>query len=369
MKRIQKYKIAQVAPTWVRVPPVDYGGAEFIISHLTENLFKRGYDVTLFASGDSLTQATLISNIDKAAGLGVDNLADLSKRMRYYKTILDPLMKEYKFDLIHWHVSYDLLPYFIAQLSTRSPAVVTFHNHYPNIADLLKEETKSFNVSVSYAFQKELPIKFSACIYNGIRLEDFDFVASGQKNQLVWIGRFTPVKGADLAIRMADQLKVPITIAAPVRENQYYTEIIQPALKRSNYAQFIGPINLQRKNKILGQAKVFINPILWDEPFGLVVPESNACGTPVVAFAKGAMPELIRDGVNGFLVKPDDIKGMVGAVQRIYEMPEEQYQAMRRACRKHVEENFPVEKMVDGYEKVYQRVIEDWRGKHGKSQV
>jgi len=233
----------------------------------------------------------------------------------------------------------------------------------------LKEETKSFNVSVSYAFQKELPIKFSACIYNGIRLEDFDFVASGQKNQLVWIGRFKPVKGADLAIRMADQLKVPITIAAPVRENQYYTEIIQPALKRSNYAQFIGPINLQRKNKILGQAKVFINPILWDEPFGLVVPESNACGTPVVAFAKGAMPELIRDGVNGFLVKPDDIKGMVGAVQRIYEMPEEQYQAMRRACRKHVEENFPIEKMVDGYEKVYQRVIEDWRGKHGKSQV
>jgi glycosyltransferase involved in cell wall biosynthesis len=255
------------------------------------------------------------------------------------------------------------LPYLTAQLSEHTPAVVTFHNYYDNTEDIFAGGSKSFNVALSKSFHAQIPVKFFATVYNGVSIKDFTFNPTIDSQKIVWIGRFSPVKGVDTAMSIANKLKMDLVLAGQAKETDYFTKTIMPAVKKSKYIDFIGPVAGAKRSRTLGDAKLFINPIQWEEPFGLVVPEANACGTPVVAYARGAMPELIEDGVNGFLVKPGDENGMIKAVKKIYDMPAEEYKAMRQRCREHVEKNFTVEKMVDGYEKVYEKVIKDWKAK------
>ena len=370
-----KMNIAQVATSWIRVPPADYGGAELIVSQITEGLVSRGHQVTLFASGDSVTRSKLVSCIPKAPGVGLETLNDINLRSRYYKTSLEPLLLNNNFDVIHWHVSYDLLPYLAAQLSRDIPAVVTFHNFFPGTENIL-ENTRSCNIAISKSSQKIIPVDFCSYVYNGINLDDFQYIENYEGENIIWLGRFSPVKGTDVVIKIANQMHKPALLAANPSQNDYYTKVIVPALKRSKYAKFIGPVGGSKKSNVLGDARLFLNPIDWEEQFGLVVPEANACGTPVVAYARGAMPELIKDGITGFLVNPSagdkrgnwivkksGIEGMVEAVKKIYDMPESEYRAMRKACREHVEKNFTVEKMVSGYEEVYKKVIKDWTNK------
>lgn len=355
----KKLKIAQVAPTWVKVPPEQYGGAELIISHLANGLSDLGHDVTLFASGDSETKAKLVSRIETAGGIGNEPLADFSKRMRYYLTTIDPLLKS-EFDIIHWHVSYDLLPYFIAQIPSRIPSVVTFHNYYEGIAghvnDLFDVDSRSFNVAISNNLIKQIPIKFAKVIYNGIDLEDFNY-SEETDDYMVWVGRFKEIKGPDIAIEVADKLKKELRLAAEPRENEFYNNKIVPMLEQSKYSKYVGAVSKGERDQLVGKAKLFINPIKWEEPFGLVVPEANACGTPVIAYDRGAMSELIKDGFNGYLVKPDDIKALEETIEKLYAMRPEEYLQMRKNARKHVEENFTVEKMVSDYEDIYKEIV------------
>jgi glycosyltransferase involved in cell wall biosynthesis len=177
-----------------------------------------------------------------------------------------------------------------------------------------------------------------------------------------WIGRFAPVKGADVAIKLANSLKEKLSLAGQERTTDYFTKKIMPEVKKSKFVEFVGPVDGKRRSQIIGESKFFINPISWEEPFGLVVPEANACGTPVIAYNRGAMSELIKDGYNGYLVKPGDFNGLIKAAEKLYEMPQSEYRQMRNYCRKHVEENFTVEKMVDGYEEVYQKIIAEFIG-------
>jgi len=358
----KKLKIAQVAPTWVKVPPEKYGGAELIISHLADSLTDRGHDVTLFASGDSKTKASLDSCINIAGGIGDNALTDFNKRMRYYYTTISPLIQKQKFDLIHWHISYDLLPYFVAQIPSEVPSVVTFHNYYEgiygHINDLLESKPRSYNVAISKSLTKQFPFEFAKIIYNGIDIDKVDFVEK-PKEYMAWVGRFKELKGPDIAIKAADKLQKDLCLMAEPRENDFYNKVIVPLLDQSKFAKYEGAVSQNRRNKIVGNAKLFINPIRWEEPFGLVVPEANACGTPVIAYERGAMSEIIEDGKNGLLVKPDDFEGLLRAAEKIYQMSDQDYLQMRRDCRQLVGQKFTTKKMVDEYEKLYQKIIAD----------
>lgn len=358
-------KIIQVSPLWTRVPPVKYGGAELIVSNLTEELVHRGHQVTLFASGDSKTKANLISVSQKSLfelKIPWDN--------RYYDSLAMSKAVEYaiknKFDIIHDHL------YDIGLTFSRICPIPMIHTTHgwpepaklpPGKKEILEEFKDQLFVAIAKHQQNKLPLNYIGTAYNGINITQFSFLAK-PSNKIIWLGRFVIKKGAHIAIEVANKLKLPSEIAGKLdifvpADIKYFNTFIKPKIK-SGKTTYIGELGPWKKNVFLRHGKVFLNPIDWDEPFGLVVPEANACGTPVVAFARGSMPELIKDGYNGFLVKPGDVTAMAKAVRRIYDMPEEKYLKMRRNCRKHAEDNFTVERMVDDYEKIYQKVTQNW---------
>lgn len=354
-------KIAQIAPLWTSVPPKGYGGAEKIISLLTEELVKRNHQVTLFASGDSQTKGRLISVASTAPGLTKNAQSDIVNNMNHLFNMFLALEKSREFDLLHWHLSKDIAPIMFAN-QTQIPSIVTIHNHFyveeemPRLKNtFLHYKDFPHYISVSNYHRRFYPFNYLETVYNGIDLNEFDFEITPH-DYMVWIGRFEFQKGVHTAIEAAIKLNIKLKIASPKDENDYFKKEVEPYLQNAEI-EYVGEVNSIQRSELLKNAKIFLNPIQWDEPFGLVVPEANACGTPVIAFARGAMPELIKDGLNGFLIKPDDMNGMMNAIKRIYETPEDEYQAMRHACRKHVEENFTASKMVDGYERVYRKIL------------
>lgn len=355
-------KIAQVAPIYVPIPPKKYGGAEWIVSHLCDGMINRGHEVTLFAAGDSKTKAKVISTVKKAPGMNKDIYLDLGYTMRHIFNYFLAAENQKKFDLIHWHISKDIVPLMISNF-IETPSVITFHNYHPQgkLGDLWdfykKNQHKNVHyISVSKRYTKNLPFDFFATVYNGINIDDFTFNAIGG-DYMFWMGRFLPIKGIDLAVKMAQKLNLPFKMAARELDTKldFYNKKIKPHL--NNKIQYMGELGLTEKNKAYGDARVFVNPILFDEPFGLVVPEAMATGTPVVAFDRGAMSEIIKDGETGYIVKPGDTKGLIRAIKRIYDMPENEYRKMRENCRRHVETNFTVKKMLDRYEKVYKSIL------------
>jgi glycosyltransferase involved in cell wall biosynthesis len=365
-------KIAQVSHPGVRVPPIKYGGAELVIANLINGLVNRGHQVTLFGTKDSATKAQrVISFTDKPLGLGIESVTSVDNRMVAALTLFRAYQLADQFDIVHWHVSHDLWPVMLASIIPQK-SVVTFHNFFTS--DKLDDFFKLFkdvtcNISISESFRRKIPLKFQAVVHNGINIRELSFSPKGG-NYISWLGRFSPVKGTHFVIKVAQRLKKVVKLAAPPpqvpKQEMYFKKEIRPHLRSKN-VQYIGEVDTNQKSNLLQSSRVFLNPIQWDEAFGLVVPEANACGTPVIAYARGSMPELIKDGVNGFLVKPNDLEGMIKLTEKIYQMPEDKYRAMRRACRQHVEENFTVEKMVDGYERVYEKVIADFKSKNPKS--
>ena len=355
-------KIAQVAPIYVPIPPKKYGGAEWIVRHLCDGMVDRGHEVTLFASGDSQTKAKLVSAVDKAPGMNKEIYLDLGYSMRHMFNYFAAAENQKKFDLIHWHVSKDIVPLMVSNF-VQTPSVITFHNYHPQgkLDDLWNYNKKNQHknvhyISISNRYTKNLPFDFYSTVYNGINVDDFTFNAKGG-DYMFWMGRFLPIKGIDIAVNIAKKLNLPLKMGARELDTEldFYNKKVKPHI--SNKIQYIGELGLTEKNKAYGNAKVFINPILFDEPFGLVVPESMATGTPVIAFDKGAMSEIIKDGETGYLIKPGDIIGMTQAIKKIYDMPNSEYQKMRENCRKHVEQNFTVKRMLDGYEKVYKSIL------------
>jgi len=358
---MEKLKIVMISTLWERTPPVYYGGTERVVSYLTEELVKRGHQVTLFATKDSVTKARLFATYPRALYRDKIPWSSYYDNLILYSRAMEYAIKQ-KVDIIHSHGPYYSLP-FIPLVPI--PMLHTLHGNISRkvisadkVRMLLAFKEANF-VSISNS-QRKLELNYVKTVYNGIPVSRFTFNPKGG-DYLVWLGRFTPVKGAKEAVEIAKAVKMPLMMAGKVdwaveRDREYFQKFIKPHLKKKE-VEYIGEINHAQKNKLMGSAFCLLNPISWDEPFGLVPAEANACGTPVIAFAKGSMSELIKRGLNGFLVKPGDTKGMINALKKLLQMPKDKYYSMRRACREHAEKNFSIEKMADGYEKAYQEVL------------
>ena len=337
-------KIAQIAPPWFAVPPADYGGTENVIAHLVEEQVAQGYDVTLYAPGDARTSARLVSFFPRSLiGCGVPWEAHLKATYHLFKAV--EAVREESFDIVHAHLSSSAdLVLFPLLAGLAVPHVMTLHSRFPfdhlpsgwvGDADALYLEwaPQVSLVAISEFARAEAPsrLRFVGVVHHGLPVEDFRPVTEKRGDFLVWIGRCSPEKGVHLAIQAAQQAGVPLILAGTVdrhvpAEVRYFQELIEPHLDNRR-VRYIGPVSMQEKIDLLGRARGFLNPLQWDEPFGMVTIEAMACGCPVISFARGAAPELIVDGETGFLAQ--DVDDMARCVRCLSEID-------RQATRQHV---------------------------------
>ncbi len=375
-----KLKIAQIVNIWESVPPLKYGGTESVVYNICQGLSKKGHDVSLFASGDSKINGKLYfiykDSLIKKNILWSKYLYALAHFTYAYNTV----RAEGDYDIIHGHYSLasDLISLSFASLSDK-PSVFTLHsplNKLPKQDDRQKIIDLCSNLNYISISDKQriLPLNYVNTIYHGISTKEFPFDDKTEEDYMLWLGRIAPEKGLESSLNISLLLDKKIVVVGRIdKENEvnlnYFQLKIKPKLAAKNLT-FIEEVNHKKRNELMMKAKVFLFPINWEEPFGLVMIEAMACGTPVVAFARGSVPEVIRDGETGFIVnssegdkrgdwiiKKTGIEGLSQAVERIYAMTEKQYKQMRKNCRAHVEKNFTVERMVDEYEKVYQKLL------------
>lgn len=337
-------KIAQVSPLYESVPPKCYGGTERVVAYLTDALLEQGHEVTLFASGDSVTRARLVAPCERS--------------LRTDSTCTDPLALQLlmleqvqrmanEFDLVHFHVDYHHFP-----LSRRSPVpqLTTLHGRldYPELVPLYREYSEMPVVSISRAQRRPLPFaNWIGTVHHGLPTELYAFRET-PGNYLAFLGRISPEKRVDRAIAIAATCGLPLKIAAKIdAKDEEYMESIRPLLEIDGI-EFIGEIGEEDKGEFLGGALALLFPIDWEEPFGLVMIEALACGTPVVAFPRGSVPEILTDAETGFLVK--SIEEATLAVGRIPSLD-------RRVCRSVFEERFSASRMAADYLSIYQRLL------------
>jgi glycosyltransferase involved in cell wall biosynthesis len=340
-------RIAQVAPLWERVPPPAYGGIELVVGLLTDELVRRGHEVTLFASGDSLTEAKLDAVHPRA--LRLDNSV---KEFGIYEQLMlgDVYGNAEKFDIIHSHVGCAALNY--AQL-VKTPTVHTLHGIFtPDNAKLYEKAKKQPYVSISDA-QREpaLDLNCVATVYNSVNVDIHNFYPqSDNPPYLAFLGRVSPEKGTHHAIEIAKATGIPLKMAGKVDvvDRDYYAEAIAPHVD-GELIQFLGEADHKMKNELMGRAIATLFPITWREPFGLVMVESMAAGTPVIGINMGSVPEVISNGTSGFVC--DTVAECIDAVKKVTQID-------RQRCREYVVRRFGVQQMVDGYEAVYQQLIE-----------
>jgi glycosyltransferase involved in cell wall biosynthesis len=338
-------RIAQIAPIIERVPPKKYGGTERVVHALTEELVKRGHDVTLFASGDSLTTAHLKSIYPK--GLRDARLNDLygANHFSMLNIGLAYAMQD-EFDIIHDHNS--SLSIATANLA-KTPVVMTMHGPFtPEVRRLFKELRKPYIVSISNAQARSAPeLHYAGTVHNGLSMEKYPWSAT-HDGYLLFVGRISMEKGVHFAISTAQALDLPLIIAAKLEplDRPYYQEYIEPYL--SDQIRWIGEVEEDERNKLMSRALCFLHPVTWPEPFGLTLIESMACGTPVVAFSMGSIPEIIRNKKTGFVVH--DLQGMIESVEAIAMID-------RKRCRRYSIKNFSAYRMTNGYESIYQQIL------------
>jgi glycosyltransferase involved in cell wall biosynthesis len=339
-------KVAQVAPLYESVPPHLYGGTERVVSWLTEELVRQGHDVTLFASGDSVTSARLVAPCPRALRLDAGCVDQLAMHL----LLLEEVFRvPGRFDVIHFHCDYLHFPFSRRQ---RGPHLTTLHGRLdiPELPRLYREYAGEPVVSISDAQRGPLPwLNWQCTVYHGMP-RDLHTFRERSGEYLAFLGRISPEKGIAQAIEIARRVGRPLKIAAKVdrADRDYYEAEIVPLLKRSApLVEFIGEVGGPDKDDFLGRAAALLFPIDWPEPFGLVMIESLACGTPVIAFRRGSVPEVMDDGVSGFVV--DDVDGAVRAVGRLGELS-------RRRCREVFEERFLAERMAHDYLAIYRRL-------------
>ncbi|MEE8575007.1 MAG: glycosyltransferase [Thermodesulfobacteriota bacterium] len=334
-------RIAMLSPVAWRTPPRHYGPWESVVSLLTEGLIEKGVDVTLFATGDSITKGTLrsVCNI----GYGEDEHADAKVSECLHISALFESADE--FDIIHNH--FDFLPLTYSDLVS-TPMLTTIHGFSsPRILPVYeKYNSRVHYVSISEA-DRSPKLDYISTIHHGIDLGEFSFNAE-PADYLLFFGRIHPDKGAKEAIEIAKGAGRKLIIAGLIQDEEYYEREVEPHLSGDGitYAGSVGP---EKRDALLRDAYALLHPISFNEPFGLSIIEAMACGTPVVAFNRGSMPELIRDGLNGYLVVT--VPEAIDAIDRIDKID-------RMACRRFVEESFSTERMVDDYIKVYDRILE-----------
>jgi glycosyltransferase involved in cell wall biosynthesis len=340
-------RIAQVAPLYESVPPKLYGGTERVVSYLTEELVGLGHEVTLFASGDSYTNARLVAACEKALWHDPNCRETLPHHVR----LLDLVLREaWKFDVIHFHCDYLHLP--LLRLCA-TPAVTTLHGRV-NLYDLeplFREYPEAALVAISDDQRRPLPgANWQATVYHGLPLSLHTF-RQQVGDYLLFVGRISPEKRLDRAIEIARRTGRQLKVAAKIydEDRAYYQNSIEPLLRESkSFVEFIGEVGGKYKDELMGNAYAFLFPIDWPEPFGLVMIESLACGTPVIAWNNGSVPEIIATGVTGFIV--DTVDEAVKAVDDVASLD-------RYACRGAFEQQFDARSMACNYLKVYSRLI------------
>ena len=336
-------KIAQIAPPWIAVPPPGYGGIEWVVALLADGLTERGHDVTLFAPGDSQTKATLDYVFDTAPGpsaIGDTYLEVLHAHHAYARA--------HEFDVIHDHTSLVGLAIGARQ---DIPVVHTLHGPLDERArhwyGMLHDTIHIVAISDSQ-YAPAPDIRIAGRVYNGIPLERYPFTPQ-KEDFLFFVGRAAPEKGAHTAVEVARKAGVPLTMAVAIKEKHeraYWDEKVAPLLTDED--TILGEITVEEKADLMARARAVLFPITWPEPFGLVMAEANACGTPVLAFPNGAAPEVIGHGETGYLV--DDAHAMAAAVDRLDAIDP-------HACRARVERLFSGDAMCAGYEEVYERIL------------
>ncbi|HET9015247.1 MAG TPA: glycosyltransferase family 4 protein [Thermomicrobiaceae bacterium] len=341
-------RIALISPLSEAVPPRLYGGTERVVHALAEELVSRGHDVTLFASGDSRTSARLIACVPRALRFDAGCRDGLAPHLAMLERVTEMASE---FDLIHNHADYLAYP-FVKRWA--APAVTTLHGRL-DLPELLPLYARFNDVNlISISDRQRAPLdavrpNWTRTVYNGVNLRHFTF-SPNPGRYLVFLGRVSEEKRPDLAVAVARQVGMPIKIAAKIdaADREWSARHFEPLLD-DPLVDFLGEVDEDAKAGLLRGAAALLFPTMWPEPFGMVMIEALACGTPVVALRHGSVPEVIRDGVNGFI--RDDVAGMAQAVLRIADID-------RRACRASVEERFSAARMADGYEAAYAQVLE-----------
>jgi glycosyltransferase involved in cell wall biosynthesis len=341
-------RIAQVAPLYESVPPKAYGGTERVVSYLTEELVAQGQEVTLFASGDSVTKARLVAGCERGQRLDEHCADPLAAHFRMLGQVADMAGQ---FDLIHFHIDYLHFP-----LTQRQawPHLTTLHGRLdlPELQPLYRQFPLQPLVSISNAQRAPLHFaKWIGTVYHGLPADLLRFRAE-PGNYLAFLGRMDPEKGPDRAIEIACRTGVPLKIAAKIERGneEYYESLVQPLIRKAGkQVEFVGEINGREKSNFLGSAQALLFPIDWPEPFGLVMIEALACGTPVIAYRCGSVPEVIDDGVTGFIV--DDVQSAVEAIAMLGTIE-------RAQCRRVFESRFTAARMASDYVDVYRQLLE-----------
>lgn len=341
-------RIAQIAPLQVAVPPKGYGGTERVIAELTDALVQRGHDVTLFASGDSQTRARLVPFVP--AALGFSPAADPVETHLALLTEVYRRAASNEFDVIHSHLEQLTLPFI---RGVRTPTVLTIHSRVdrPGLVRLLRAYPDAHLVSISNSQREPVPAAgWVATVYHGVDVQSFPF-SSQPGDYLVFVGRIAPEKGPDRAIKIATRAGIPLKIAAKIdpKDRAYFRQVVEPLLHYP-LIDFLGPVNEQRKRALMRGARALLLPIDWPEPFGMVFIEALACGTPVLTCPNGAAPEVVEDGVTGFIRAADE--DLADAVRELPAID-------RTTCRRHAEERFDTARMTENYVQVYQRLMCD----------
>lgn len=338
-------KIAQIAPLQESVPPKLYGGTERVVHCLTEALTDKGHEVTLFASGDSDTKACLVPCCDRALRLNPDSPNSLARQVLMIERVFRAAEQ---FDILHFHIDYIHFP-LLRRLAR--PSLTTFHWRLdlPEFEPLAEEFTEVPVSSVSYSQRSALPgMNWAGTVHHGLDETTFEYSAKNE-GYLAFLGRLSPEKGPLEAIEIAKRTGLRLKIAAKINdfEQDYFETEIEPHLAHP-LIEYVGEICEEEKSEFLGGAHALLFPIKWPEPFGLVMIEALACGTPVVAFRNGSVPEVLRNGITGYIVR--DVDQAVEAVKAAADLD-------RSLCRKEFEKRFTASAMADTYLMIYRKLI------------
>ncbi len=351
-------RIAIVSPLMVPVPPKKYGGIEFVVNELACGLAERGHRVTIFCSAGSTIKKRGISRVEISPYPTSEHIEE--NRRWELKQILTVLSRQSEFDVIHFNyeplifrfnidnIIVNLLDFFTV------PVALTFHN-----TTAIKANIKYYRQTLSLhrhemifvSESQKRPVSFfpkTNVIHNALPIKKFPF-ESKKENYLLFLGRITPFKGILEAIKVARKVNIPLFIVAKIdpKDQKFYEKRVKSKID-GKLIRYLGEADFEKKVKYLREARCLLFPILWEEPFGLVMIEALACGTPVVAFRKGSVSEIIQEGINGFIV--DNVKEMVEAVKKVEKIKPEK-------CRRSVEKNFSTKRMIDQYEAVFRKIV------------
>jgi glycosyltransferase involved in cell wall biosynthesis len=349
-------RIAQISPLYESVPPKLYGGTERVVHFLTEALVDLGHDVTLFASGDSTTRAELVAGSPEA--LRLNHCAD--PIAPHYAMMEEVFARAEDFDVLHFHTDY--LGYSLARRQL-VPYVTTMHGRLdtPELEPVFRTFREAPLISISDSQRRPYPrANWQGTVYHGLPSNLYRLV-DRHAGYLAFVGRISPEKRVDRAIEIARRLGMPLKIAAKVgfHDLEYFKREIEP-LFADPLVEYVGEIGEADKNAFMGGAAALLFPIDWPEPFGLVMIEAMACGTPVVAFRCGSVPEVMRHGVSGFVV--DSIDEAVAATERAIELP-------RAGVRAYFDERFTAPRMAEDYVAIYEEMIEGARRRRGRGRT